>query len=181
MEKEETGGKILICESYPGMQGVFTLALGSEYELLFVSDPAEIPLALRRHPVRLLIWDLDQTSGSMQGVLKAVLADETLTPPAYSKILETLKPIRQNCPDLKILLVAGSFGYAFQAAVIRECGLVAFLTKPWSSSAGVVERIQVLLGDKDSSVRKWTLRMPLDPALSNPTEAGDLYGSSQSR
>ena len=61
MEKEETGGKILICENYPGMQGVFTLALGSEYELLFVNDPTEIPLALRSHPVRLLIWDLDQT------------------------------------------------------------------------------------------------------------------------
>lgn len=181
MEKEGTGGKILICESYPGMQGVFTLALGSEYELLLVNDPTEIPLVLRSHPVRLLIWDLDQTSGSVQGVLKTVLADGTLTPPAYSKILETLRTIRQNCPDLKILLVAGSFGYDFQVTVIRECGLVAFLTKPWGPSADVVERIQILLNDKDSSVRKWTLRTLLDPALSNPSEVGDLYGNSQSR
>jgi len=95
--------------------------------------------------------------------------------------LETLKTIRKNCPDLKILLVAGSFGHDFQVTIIRECGLVAFLTKPWGSSAIVVERIQALLGDKESSVRKWVFRTSLDPALSNPLTADDLYGNSQFR
>jgi len=162
VEKEETGGKILICESYPGMQGVFTLALGSEYELLFVSDPAEIPLALRRHPVRLLIWDLDQTSGSMQGVLKAVLADEPLAPPAYSKILETLKTIRQSYPALKILLIAQEFNIDFQEDVIRSCGMASFRTKPFEDTKALAEQIKVIVGDKQSTIRSWVLRVPLE-------------------
>ncbi len=167
MEKEEISGKILICENYSGMQGAFTLALGSEYELIFVSDPTEIPLALRSHPVRLLIWDLDRTSGSMQGVLKAIRMGQPFTPPTHSQSLETLQTIRQSYPALKILLIAQEFNIDFQEDVIRECGLVAFLTKPWNSSADVAERIQVILGDKKSSIRKWDLWVQVDPALTN--------------
>ena len=161
MEKEETSGEILICESYPGMQGVFTLALGSEYELLFVNDSTEIPLTLRSHPVRLLIWDLDRTSGSVQGVLKAVRTGESLAPPAYSKILETLQTIRKSYPVLKILLITQEFNIDFQEDVIRNCGMMSFRTKPFEDTKALVEQIKVMVGDKQSTIRSWVLRVPL--------------------
>ncbi len=162
MGKEETSGKILICESYPGMQGVFTLALGSEYELLFVSDSAEIPLALRSNSVRLLIWDLDPPSGSAQNVLRAALTGEPLASPVYSKILEDIQAIRQSHPELKILLIAQEFKNDFQEDVIRSCGLVRFRTKPFEDTKALVEQIKVMIGDKQSTIRSWVLRVPIE-------------------
>ena len=175
MEKEETGGKNLICESYPGMQEVFTLALGSEYELLFVNDPAEIPLALRSHPVRLLIWDLDRTSGSIQGVLKTIRMGQPFTPPTHSQSLETLQTIRHSYPALKILLIAQEFNVGFQEDVIRNCGMTSFRTKPFEDTKALAEQIKVMIGDKQSTIRSWMFRAPLaGKILAQEKRAGSI-------
>lgn len=175
MKKDETGGKILICESYPGMQGVFTLALGSEYELLFVNDPTEIPLVLRSHPVRLLILDLDRTSGSMQGVLKTIRMGKSFSPPTHSQSLETLQTIRHSYPALKILLIAQEFNIDFQENVIRNCGMMSFRTKPFEDTKALAEQIKVMVGDKQSTIRSWVLRVPLaKESLAQGKRAGSI-------
>lgn len=132
-------GRILVCEDYPGMKDVFDLMLGGQYELAFVESPEEIVAFLAQSLARLLIWDLNR-GGDYLG---------------------TLRRIRRICPALKILLVGGEFDVEFQLEVIRECGLASFLTKPWGSSAAVAERIQVMLGDRKSSIHQRILRIPL--------------------
>ena len=134
-------GRILICENYPGMRAAFDLMLGQHYELTFAEKPPEMLPLLRQHSVRLVIWDLDGEENS----------------------LGILREIRESQPDLEILLVSGDFSLNFQEAAISQCGLVSFLTKPWNSPQAVIEKIQVMLGDRKSSIRKWALRIPCTP------------------
>jgi DNA-binding NtrC family response regulator len=75
--------------------------------------------------------------------------------------LATLKAIRRDHPELKIVLATGEFDVDFQIAAIQQCGLVSFLTKPCGSSVAVVEQIQVMLGDQKSSIHQRILRIPL--------------------
>ena len=155
-------GPLLICESYPGMLGAFQLMLDRQYRLVFAEQPQEIVPLLREHgTTRLLIWDLDQPTGSLDETLKAICEETPLPCRPSDAILETLKAVRKERPELKILLIAGEFDCDFQIAAIQQCGLVNFLTKPWNSSAAVVEQIQVMLGDRKSSIREWRLRVPL--------------------
>ncbi len=154
----------MICESYPGMREAFKLMLGRQYQLAFAKQPHEITPLLRNHrTARLLIWDLDHPTGSLDETLKAICEETPMGLPCRSadKILETLKAVRRDHPALKILLIAGEFECDFQIAAIQQGGLVSFLTKPWDSSAAVVEQIQVMLGDRKSSIREWRLRVPL--------------------
>ncbi len=162
----KSSGPILICESYHGMREAFQLMLGCQYELVFAGQPHEIAQLLRDHgTARLLIWDLDRPTGSLDEALKAICEESPLELPSgsSSKILETLKAIRQVRPELKILLVAGEFDVEFQSAAIRQCGLVRFLTKPWDSTTAIIEQIQVMLGDRQSSIRERVLRVPVSP------------------
>jgi len=131
-------GRILICESYPGMRDVFDLTLRKHYELAFTKKPSEILSLLRQYSFHMVIWDLDGEGNP----------------------LAILREVRQFYPNLEILLVAGEFSLAFQESVVKQCGLVGFLWKPWSPSSAVAEQVQVMLGDRKSSLRKWTLRIP---------------------
>lgn len=140
VEDRAKAGSILICEGYPGMREAFSLMLSGCYELRFVTEPGQIPTEFRRQPYRLVIWDMDSTDGA----------------------LETLKFIRRLAPDVKILLVSGEFDLDFQTNAIKECGGVRFETKPWASTKALQERIQVILGDKESSIKRWELRVPIE-------------------
>lgn len=154
---------LLICESYPGLRSAFELMLGRQYRLVFAEQPHEIaPLLQNQKTTRLLIWDLDHPTGSLDETLKAICGETPLELPCRSadKILETLKAVRRDHPALKILLVAGEFDSDFQMAAIQQCGLVCFLTKPRGSLEAVVEQIEVVLGDRESSIHQWVLRMP---------------------
>lgn len=121
------------------MRDAFPLMLGDRYELAFVESPEEIVAFLAQSPARLLIWDMNKGSD----------------------YLGALRRIRWICPSLKILLVAGEFDVEFQIAAIRHCGLVRFLTKPWNSTAAAIEQIQIMLGDRKSSIQQWVLRIPV--------------------
>ncbi|MBI5569061.1 MAG: hypothetical protein HY914_03865, partial [Desulfomonile tiedjei] len=117
MTEEKSLGQLLVCENYPGMREAFKLVLASQYQLIFADDPSQITTLLRLHPVRLVIWDLDRTHGSLDetfGVIRAGNFEPFLK--AYDGALETLKRIRQTHPTLKILLIAGEFEYDFQIA-----------------------------------------------------------------
>jgi len=160
-------GPLVICESYPGLREAFKLMLDRQYRLVFAEQPHEIGSLLRAHKdTRLLIWDLDRPTGSLDETLKAICEDRPLELPyrATDDILVTLKTIRRDHPELRILLVAGEFDVEFQIAAIQQCGLVNFLTKPWGSPAAVTEQIQVMLDDRKSSIRQWVLRVPLTNA-----------------
>lgn len=163
--EEKLLGQVLICESYPGLREAFKLMLGDHYELVFAEDPAEITPLVRRHPVRLVIWDVDRTEGSLDKTLEAVRnSDDSYSPqrtvPA-EEILVVLKAIRNARPALMILLVASELDTDFKIAAIRQIGSIRFLSKPWSAEA-VTEQIQVMLGDKKSSIRQWVLRVPIE-------------------
>lgn len=163
----KVAGPLLICESYPGMREAFKLMLDRQYRLAFAEQPQEIVSLLRNHKaIRLLIWDLDRPTGSFDETLKAICEDRPLelSCRATEDILATLRAVRRNHPELKILLVSGEFDVDFQLAVIQQCGLVSFFTKPWGPTAAVVEQIQVMLGDRKSSIRQWVLRMPITNA-----------------
>ncbi len=158
--------KLLVCEDYPAMHNAFRLILGRQYELIFAHTPEEIVPLLGQHSVRLLIWNLDRATGSLETALNAIrTADDPLRTYRESICidgsLDTLKVIRQTHPKLRILLMAGEFECDFQVAAIQQCGLVSFLTTPWKSNAELVEKVQVLLGDRKSSIRNWVLRMPM--------------------
>ena len=164
MTEEKSLGQLLVCENYPGMREAFKLVLASQYQLIFADDPSQITTLLRLHQVRLVIWDLDRTNGSLDETFDAIRAgnfEPSLK--TYDGALETLKRIRQTHPTLKILLIAGEFEYDFQIAAIQQCGDVRFLTKPWKSAAGVVEQIQIMLGDRESSIHRRILRVPIAP------------------
>jgi hypothetical protein len=63
-------GPIVICESYPGMREAFQLMLGRQYQMVFAGEPGEIAPLLRNHgTARLLIWDLDRPTGSLDETL----------------------------------------------------------------------------------------------------------------
>ncbi len=158
--------KILICESYSGLQSAFKLMLDSRYDLIFSNDDEEILPLLDQNPGHLVVWDLDRPTGTMETALDAIRSsDEPLQ--TYreticaNRFLDRLKAIRRAYPELKILLLAGEFECDFQVAAIQEIGSVSFFLKPWKSNGEIVEKIQVLLGDKKSSIRDWVLRMPL--------------------
>ena len=149
MAEEKSKRHLLICENDPGLQGAFDLMLGRQYGLVFTDDPIQIKSILAQHSICLLIWDLDQVgSGS-------------------NRILGILKEFRQAQPDLKVLLIAEEFKYSFQVSVIQQCGVVSFQTKPWKSASGIVEQIQIILGDKKNTIQRWQLKMPISPTLNN--------------
>lgn len=165
----KVAGPLLICESYPGMREAFKLMLGRQYRLVFAEQPHEIaPLLQNQKATRLLIWDLDRPTGSLDETLKAICEDTPLELfyRSADEILATLKAVRRNSPALRILLVAGEFDYDFQIAAIQQCGLVSFLTKPWGSPPAVIEQIQVMLGDRKSSIRHHVLRIPISSPAS---------------
>ncbi len=150
MEKKLLG-QVLICENYPGLREAFKLMLEDQYELVVAEDQAEIIPLVRRHPIRLVIWDVDRIEGSLDKTLEAVRnGDDSYSPqrtiPA-EEILAVLKAVRDAHPTLMFLLVAGEFDTDFMIEVIRKVGSVRFLSKPWSAEA-VAEQIQVMLGDK---------------------------------
>jgi len=126
--------------------------LGHQYELIFSSDFGQIIPLMGQYTFRLLIWDLD-------GVVRPSLQNDDMET-CHTKVLDTLKVIRGAHPELGIVLVAGEFEYAFQAAVVKQNSSVRFINKPWESTQ-FIEKVQVLLGDKKSSIRQWVLKMPL--------------------
>ncbi len=134
-------GRLLICEDYPGMRDAFDLMLGDRYELAFVDSQEEIVPFLAQFPVRLVIWDLNRGGNPLQ----------------------VLRRIRRIFPELRILLIAGEFEYDLQIAAIQQCGDVRFLTKPWKSTAGVLEQVQAMLGDRESSIHHRILRVSIAP------------------
>lgn len=163
--EENLSGQVLICESYPGLRKAFKLVLGDQYELVFAEDPAEIASLVRQHPVRLVIWDIDRIEGSLDKTFEAVRNGDAFdssqrTIPAEG-ILAVLKAVRDARPALRILLVAGEIDANFQITAIRQVGSIRFLSKPWSPKT-VAEQIQVMLGDKKSSIRHWVLRVPVE-------------------
>lgn len=165
MTEEKSSGQLLVCEDYPGMREAFKLVLGNQYQLIFADDSSQIMALLHIHPVRLVIWDLDRANGSLDETFDAIRAgnfESSLK--TYEGVLETLKAIRQAHPTLKILLISGEFEYDFQIAAIQQCGDVRFLTKPWKSATGVLEQVQVMLGDRENSIHHRILRVPIAPS-----------------
>lgn len=165
MRSQEPNARILVCETYPGMREAFALTLGEHYELDLAEDISEILPLLRQHPVRMLIWDIDPPTGSLQEAFETISSGSPVAISAkesrVADALETLKAIRLAHPDLNVLLISGEFDVDFQITAIRQAGLVGFETKPWKSAAYLLERVQVALGDKRSSIRSRVLRIPL--------------------
>ena len=167
MSREGRHGQLLICERDPALKKAFEVMLKDHYELIFAEDPAKIVPLLDRHPVRLVVWDLDRANGVLKEMLTTLLSSGSLDPLLEAvrpdNPLQPLRALRQAHPTLGLLLIASGFEYDFQADVIQHVGLVPFLAKPWKSPQEVVERIQVILGDRKSSVREWVMRMPEAP------------------
>ena len=163
--KEKLPGQVLICENYPGLREAFKLVLGDHYDLVFAESQEEIIPLVRQRPVRLVIWDIDRMEDSLDKTFEAVRNGDAAYSPQRviptEEVLSVLKSVRGTHPDLPILLVAGEIDTNFQITAIQQVGSIRFLTKPWDSSVAVAEQIQVMLGDKKSSIRHWILRTPL--------------------
>ena len=158
-------GQVLIVEGDRGIRDAFSLMLGGHYELVFTEDAEDLHPLLRSPSVRLLIWDLHCLEGTLQRAFQAVQENTDFGPgldaASREHVLEVLQKVRHLRPDLKVVLVSDKFAYDFQASVIQRFGLLRFVTKPWSSSHALSEQIQVILGDKKSSIQRQVLRMPL--------------------
>lgn len=171
MSKIQPRGQLLICEAYPGLREAVKLLLearGGGYGLVFVEHPSEILPRLQRDAFRLLLWDLNAPTGSLETTLNAIRAGdnpETLrktlsTDPSF--VLGILKAVRHAAPALKTLLMAVQFDLDFQMAVVKQCGQVSFLpTPPGQSPMAIVEKIQIVLGDKKDSIWDRVVRVPL--------------------
>lgn len=159
-------GQVLIVESDPGMQDTFSLILGDHYELVFMELAEDLHPLLRSPSARLLIWDLHRSQGALQRAFQAVRESADFGPgldldaASPEHVLQVLQKVRHLRPDLKVVLVSDTFSYAFQASVIQRFGLVRFVSKPWNCSRALAEQIQVMLGDKESSIRHWVARIP---------------------
>ena len=158
-------GPLLICEPDRAMQEALKVMLGDQYPLVFTNNPSMIPALLQRQPFRLLLWDLDQPDGSLDGTFRAILAGEPAdvftARPRSNHPLETLQAIRRAYPALEIALVAGEFEADFQAAAVQQGGVLGFITKPWNPDR-VIEDIQILLGDKRDPIRRRILEIRSD-------------------
>lgn len=166
--------QILICENYPGLREAFKLMFekpeggGPHYGLTFVEHSSQIVPLLAQHAFRLLIWDLDRATDSPEGTFKGIRAGHLPELSLQSReIVATLDTIHTQYPTLKILLIAGDFEPDFQIAAFQHSA-ASFLTKSCKRPAEVVEKVQVLLGDKKSSIRSWILKVPFTNSGGSP-------------
>ncbi len=144
------------------------LTLGGGYELVFTDTPAEIHSLLNRHAFRLVVWDIDQHDPSAPLKFLSNLDQPLDLQVSLVDCLEMLQAIRRAHPQLPVVLLAGEFEYDFQAAIVPQCHSVSFLTKDRPLDQ-LAERIQIILGDKKSSIREWILRIP---EAGDPRQAG---------
>ena len=156
----------MVCEGDPHLRAAFALMLGAQYDLVFVSEPAEILPMLGQNVIRQLVWHLDHPPDLLaEGLQRAIRADDPLDASRqiraayFNSCIKTLKTICQASPELHILFLASDYELDFQVAAL-QCGRVNFLPDAWEISQAFVEQLQALLGDKKSSIRHWVVRLP---------------------
>lgn len=130
--------RIVVCESDEGLRAAFQLMLEDWAEVQIIEQAEACVRELNQAPIDLLIIDVD---------------DQTLDP------LQLLGNIRAAYPNLKILLVAGSFDLDFQVAALKFSP-VSFLTKSFEPKVAM-EKMQTLVGHSASPIRTRIVRIAL--------------------
>lgn len=129
---------ILLCESSPGLQEAFQRMPDGWASLRLTPTVEECLAALTQEALDLLILDID---------------GQNMDP------LALVANLRSTYPDLKLLLVAATFAYDFQAACVK-LGQLSFLTKPFSVPAAVA-KMKALLGLAAPSIHTRVVKITL--------------------
>jgi len=163
-------GYLLICEPYPGLREALQLTLGGGYGLVFTGTPAEIPALLDRHPIRLVVWDLDQHDPDAF----PKLLNDLDRPPEWhvstQDCLAILRGIHDRYPKIPVLFLAHQFDDDFLATMFHAHPDVNIFQKPWSVE-GLAEHIEITLRDRDAPATRVIIRLPIvDPPPPPPPD-----------
>ena len=123
----ETKKQILICDDEEGVRESLNLILGENYKLDFVTNGNEALQYLSNANPDLVIMDIKmpQKNG-----------------------LEVLKELRQQKPNIKVIMVTG-YQSVETAAEASKYGIAEYITKPFESSL-VKETVQKVLRSPNS-------------------------------
>ncbi len=113
---------ILICDDEEGVRESLNLILGDEYRLDFVDNGDEALQYLSKANPDLVIMDIKMPKKNG---------------------LEALKELRQQKPNIKVLMVTG-YQSVETAAEASKYGIAEYITKPFESSL-VKETVQKIL------------------------------------
>lgn len=103
--------RILICDDEEGVRESLNLILGGDYDLAFTINGNEAVNYLKKHNADLVIMDIKmpQKNG-----------------------LEALKDIRQQRPNIKVIMVTG-YQSVETAKEATKYGIFEYITKPFES------------------------------------------------
>ena len=118
----EAKKRILICDDEEGVRESLNLILGEDYNLAFANNGNEALRYLEKANLDLIIMDIKmpQKNG-----------------------LEALKELRQQKPNVKVIMITG-YQSVETAAEASKYGILEYITKPFESSL-VKETVQKAL------------------------------------